>query len=291
MADQPQFTENFEGWSRRHALGLALRLMPKRLVDSIYLTAHTAKRLVLPGSPIPSPASIVARPSDYAGPVHDASPEALLAGMQAGFYLQNHVGPLKWWSPAQRGLVKIADVHVAKRFKRSLRTMPFTVTFDRDFLGVLKGCADTRPGRPRLTWLHPKTQRHFYQLYELGYAHSVEVWDESGALVGGLFGVQLGTVFTALSMFHTADNASKLAIVSLYHHLDAWGIDVVDHQGVTPWVATLGGKDVTREEYGALLARPATSAQAKPGPWFVAFTPAQTAEWEPAPQQASAQLA
>ncbi|GLQ08839.1 hypothetical protein GCM10007913_07710 [Devosia yakushimensis] len=281
MTEQSQFSESLPVWVRRQALGLALRLMPKRLVDSAYLTAHTAYRLVVRGPRVPNASSIVSRPNDYGGPVYDTSSAGLLAGMQNGFYFLCHIAPLKWWSPPMRGVMMISGVHVAKRFKRSLKSSPFTVTIDKDFAGVLRGCAAIRPGRPPLTWLFPATQRRLQKLYEEGHAHSVEVWNEQGELVGGVFGVMLGTVFTALSMFHTEDNASKVAIVSLYHHLDAWGVDVVDHQGLTPWVETLGGVLVTREQYVALLARPAKSDAAKPGPWHVQFSPAQTGEWEP----------
>src|SRR5690606_28976829 len=109
-------------------------------------------------------------------------------------------------------------------------------------------------------------------------SHSVEVYDENDALVGGLFGVTVGSVFTALSMFHKADNASKVGIVSLYHHLDRWGFEAVDHQVLTPWVQALGGTVISRKAYGALLQHPAPAAAA-PGRWAAEFTPAQTADW------------
>lgn len=286
MSAQPDFSERFPDWCRRHVLGLAIRLMPKRLVDSVWLTFWTGLRLVAPGARVPDHKSLVNRPVDYAGPVHDHSTEALIAGQQAGFFLQNHIGPLKWWSEPQRGIMMLADVHIAKRFRRTLKTTDMQVTFDQDFVGVMQGCSAPRPGRPKLTWLHPQTQKLFYRLYEGGHAHSVEVRDASGALVGGLFGVTLGGVFSALSMFHVADNASKIGIVSLYHHLDHWGFDVVDHQSLTPWVEALGGKLVSRDDYAELLQGPAP-AKAVPGRWEALFTPAQTADWSPAGQAAA----
>ena len=104
----------------------------------------------------------------------------------------------------------------------------------------------------------------------------------------GLFGVDLGNVFTALSMFHTADNASKVGIVSLYHHLDHWGFETVDHQGLTPWVEALGGTRIPRQAYAELLQRPSRPGAA-PGRWSAEFTPAQTAEWTPSGQTIAAE--
>lgn len=288
MSATPDFSEKFPDWCRRHALGIAIRLMPKRWVDSFWLTLWTGYRLVVPGPRIPDYSCIVNRPVDFAGLVHDDSTEALLAGMKAGFWLQNHVGPLKWWSEVDRGIMMLRDVHIAKRFRRTLKTTTMRVTFDQDFVGVMQGCAAPRPGLPHLTWLYPARQKMFYRLFEAGYAHSVEVYDENDVLVGGLFGVDLGHVFTALSMFHTADNASKVGIVSLYHHLDQWGFETVDHQGLTPWVEALGGTRIPRQAYAELLQRPSRPG-ATPGRWSAEFTPAQTAEWTPSEQAPTAE--
>ena len=287
MPATPDFTESFPDWCRRHALGTAIRLMPKRLVDSVWLTFWTGYRLVVPGPRIPDQSSVYKRPPEFAGLVHDTSTEALLAGHKAGFTLQNHIGPLKWWREVERGVMVLRDVHIAKRFRRTLKSTPMRVSFDSDFVGVMRGCAAPRPGRPKLTWLHPRTQAKFYRLFEAGHAHSVEVYDENDALVGGLFGVTAGNVFTALSMFHKADNASKVGIVSLYHHLDRWGFEAVDHQVLTPWVQALGGTVISREAYGALLQHPAP-ASAAPGRWAAEFTPAQTADWTPRGQVVAA---
>src|SRR5690606_6261951 len=105
--------------------------------------------------------------------------------------------------------------------------------------------------------LYPSTRRLLQELHEMGHAHSVEVWDRGGELVGGVFGVALGPVFTAESMFHTASDASKLAILSLYQHLEAFGVTAVDHQVLLPWVEQMGARSISREDYLKLLARPA----------------------------------
>ncbi len=276
----PEFSENFQTWVSRQVLGLAFTMLPSRVSAAPALALETLYRLIVPGPRIPNETSIWRSPDGYGGPVHDASPEGFLAGMRAGFYQMSHVGPLKWWSPSQRSVMMLKDVHVPRRFRRSMKNSPFRVTIDQAFPEVLVACAAPRR-RIHVTWLYPRTQRLLQSLFNLGYAHSVEVWDETGNLVGGVFGVSLGPVFSALSMFHTANDASKLAIISLYHHMDAWGVKAVDHQVIRPWVEGLGAKLIPRAEYVELLQQPATAECAKPGRWTVEFTTAQTADWQP----------
>jgi leucyl/phenylalanyl-tRNA--protein transferase len=276
----PEFPENFQTWISRQVLGIAFMMRrSERALIVPALTLATAYRLIVPGPRIPNETSIWRWPEGYGGPVHDTSPEGILAGMRAGFYQSSHFGPFKWWSPPERAVIVLRDVHLSRRFRRSMRTSPFTVTLDKAFPEVLVACAAPRR-RIHITWLHPKTQRLMHSLFELGHAHSVEVWDEAGHLVGGVFGVSLGPVFSALSMFHAANDASKLAIVSLYHHLDAWGVKVVDHQVIRPWVESLGAKLIPRAEFTELLKLPAPAC-AKPGRWKEQFTCAQTADWQP----------
>ena len=267
------FAETLSGWCERQVLGLAFALKP--------LVLSGLADLALRAPRIPDETTARESPPGYGGLVRDSSTPALLAGMRNGYYPHAHVGPLKWWSPRQRAVVEIAEVHVAKRFRRTLRTTGSAVSFDRAFEAVMLGCAARRPGRPHLTWLRPATLHLYARLFDEGHAHSVEVWGEDGTLAGGLFGVAIGPVFSALSMFHVADNASKIGIVSLYHHLDHWGFTAVDHQAMSSWVETLGGKLVARRDYVAMLAGPAP-ALAAPGRWEAVFTPRQTADWTPA---------
>jgi leucyl/phenylalanyl-tRNA--protein transferase len=199
--------------------------------------------------------------------------------MKNGFHVMSHAGPLKWWSPPERAVMMLSDVHIPKRFRRTLKNTGFTVSIDEAFDDVVRACGAPRK-RLHLTWLHPKTRALMADLHRAGHAHSVEVRDESGQLVGGVFGVATGPVFSALSMFHTANDASKLAIVSLYHHLSAWGFAAVDHQALSPWVRHLGGKDIPRVSFHALV-NGAAPARADAGRWSAEFTPKQTAEWQP----------
>ena len=176
----------------------------------------------------------------------------------------------------------LGNVHIAKRFRRTMRNTEMRVAFDTAFQAVIDGCAAPRStGKLNLTWITPAAKALYTRLHEEGHAHSVEIFDTDGALVGGLFGVAVGPVFSALSMFHTADNASKFAIVSLYHHLADAGFAATDHQIMSPWVEALGGTVLARAEYETLLTRPGPDLP--PGAWSARFTLAQTAAWDPAP--------
>jgi leucyl/phenylalanyl-tRNA--protein transferase len=271
-------TESWNAWAIRQVMTLAYVLRPRRLRETAIVVPVTLWRTLKPGPGVPDETSL-AGPDGFGGPVHDRSPEAVLAGMRNGFHVMSHAGPLKWWSPPERAVVMLSDVRIPKRFRRTLRNSDFTVSIDTAFDEVVLACAAPRK-RLHLTWLYPKTRALMGELHRAGHAHSVEVRNATGELVGGVFGVATGPVFSALSMFHTANDASKLAIVSLYHHLSIWGFAAVDHQALSPWVRDLGGKNIPRADFNALL-KGSASERAKPGLWSVEFTPQQTADWQP----------
>jgi leucyl/phenylalanyl-tRNA--protein transferase len=175
--------------------------------------------------------------------------------------------------------MRLADVRIPRRFRRTMRTCGFTVAFDTAFAEVVRACAAPRKSF-HLTWLYPSTQKLLCDLHDAGFAHSVEVRDEGGELVGGVFGIMVGPVFSALSMFHTRNDASKLALIALYRQLAACGVHTVDHMVLSPWVADLGGVDITRDEMLALLRGPDPEC-AKPGRWSAVATTTDIAEWQP----------
>lgn len=266
---------------RQFVLGMLYPLKPGRLGDAPFLAAHIAADTLRRRQGPPSTADIRARPAGYAGIAWDVSTPTVLEAARRGFYPHAHVGPLKWWSPAERAVMMLDRVHIAKRFRRTMRASDAVLTFDLDFAQVLDACAAPRPGRTPLTWITPRAKELYLRLYREGHAHSVELRTADGALQGGLFGLTAGPVFSALSMFHAADNASKFAIVGLYHHLAEWGFAAVDHQVMSPWVETLGGTVLPREGFEALLKGPAPAAAA-PGLWTAQYTLADTAGWQPA---------
>ncbi|WP_421951571.1 leucyl/phenylalanyl-tRNA--protein transferase [Pelagibacterium sp.] len=267
----------------RLALATAYWLKPQRLRHFPGLMAGLiGDRLVRP-APIPELSRIRTSPPGFAGLADDLSTPVVLEAMARGFYPQGHWGAMKWWSPPERAIMDLASVHIAKRFRRTMRGTDLRVAFDTDFAGVIEGCAAPRdPSRPHLTWITPRAHALYTRLHAEGHVHSVEIFDAEDKLVGGLFGVTIGPVFSALSMFHIADNASKFAIVSLYHHLADAGFTTVDHQIMSPWVQALGGVVLTRADYAALLKNPSDQRR-EPGPWRVRFSLTETAAWSPEP--------
>lgn len=168
-------------------------------------------------------------------------------------------GALGWWSPDPRGVIPLADWHVSRSLRRSRRKL--TVTVDRAFRDVMLACAD--PSRPD-GWIDDSFVDAYSALYELGWAHSIEVWrgDANGddELVGGVYGVAIGGLFAGESMFHRATDASKVALAELVDRLVGGGGVLFDVQWCTPHLASLGAVEVPRTRYLALaleaVARP-----------------------------------
>jgi leucyl/phenylalanyl-tRNA--protein transferase len=176
--------------------------------------------------------------------------------------------PIPWCSPDPRAVIDFQRFHVPRRLVRTCRGGRFTVTRDRDFRGVIQGCA-TCGGRLGRTWLIPSMIRAYQRLFELGHAHSVEVWHE-GRLAGGIYGVALGGLFAAESMFHRIRDASKVALVHLVEHLRERGYTLLDIQQLTPHTAQFGAIEIPRRDYlrqlGAALEQPVSFAAARPQP-------------------------
>lgn len=164
--------------------------------------------------------------------------------------------PMAWWSPDPRAVVEFDRFHLSRRMRRTLRSRPFHATCDQDFAAVLRGCA-TAAGRAGQTWLTPAMIDAYTSLHRLGHAHSVEVWQQ-GRLVGGTYGVALGGLFAAESMFYRARDASKAALAWLVAHLRARGFVLLDIQQWTPHTGRLGAVEIPRAEYLRRLAQATT---------------------------------
>jgi leucyl/phenylalanyl-tRNA--protein transferase len=152
-----------------------------------------------------------------------------------------------WWSPDPRAVFELAEFHVSRRLARTCRSGQFQVSCDRDFAGVITGCA-TAGDRQYNTWLTPKMIEAYTHLHELGHAHSIEVWCD-GDLVGGTYGLAIGGLFAGESMFHRVRDASKVALVHLVHHLRERGYTLFDIQQCTAHTASLGAIDIPRDAY------------------------------------------
>lgn len=156
-------------------------------------------------------------------------------------------GELAWWSPDPRAIFEFASFHVPRRLARSLRGSRFELTFDRDFEGVIDGCA-TVGDRKHHTWITPEMRDAYVRLHEEGHAHSVEAWHE-GKLAGGAYGLAIGGLFAAESMFYRVSDASKAALVHLVDHLRKRGYLLLDIQQLTPHTARFGAMEISRRAY------------------------------------------
>jgi leucyl/phenylalanyl-tRNA--protein transferase len=270
LAPEPEFRETLAQRLRRWALGLTYAAMPSRvgivprlvMLSLAHLFAPEAEREKLPEQPsYHSKRGLV-------GVSNDLSVPALIANYKRGYFPVCHLGAMKWWSPAERAVIDPAHTHVGKNLRRLLRQEKFRVTIDEDFARVIEACAAPRPGKVPLTWITPRVMRAYWEAHKAGYAHSVEVWDETGKLVGGLYGLAIGKVFFGESQFSAAEHASKVAVVALHRHLAAWGFRLRDGKWMTPHLASLGFKDMPREEFLALLDR-YTNEPGRPGQWSV----------------------
>lgn len=154
-------------------------------------------------------------------------------------------GSIGWFSPDPRGIIPLETVHVPRRLQRVLRSGRFTTSIDRDFEGVMRGCA---ADRDEGTWITDEIIQSYVALHRLGLAHSIEIW-RGETLAGGLYGVHLGGAFFGESMFHTETDASKVALVTLVDHLRARGFALLDIQWVTPHLARFGAIDIPRDDY------------------------------------------
>ncbi|UXS00941.1 leucyl/phenylalanyl-tRNA--protein transferase [Agrobacterium tumefaciens] len=158
---------------------------------------------------------------------------------------------LFWVEPELRGVIPLDTFHVSKSLGKAIRKRPFDIRFDTDFEGVMAGCAAEAPDRPS-TWINQTIRNLYTELHQIGHAHSVEAW-EGDTLVGGLYGVSLGSAFFGESMFSRRTNASKICLVHLVARLRAQGFTLLDTQFTTDHLKTFGAIDVPKAEYVKML--------------------------------------
>ena len=176
----------------------------------------------------------------------DLSVERLLLAYRSGIFPWT-VSPISWWSPDPRAILELDELHVGESLKKTLRKGIFQVTVDRAFPQVIENCAARAPGRPE-TWITAEFIDAYTRLHEQGYAHSLECWRE-GELVGGIYGVAIGGFFAGESMFHRANNASKVALCHLVEHLRKRDFRLLDIQMLTPVTRQMGGKTIPRAAF------------------------------------------
>jgi leucyl/phenylalanyl-tRNA--protein transferase len=177
----------------------------------------------------------------------DLEPETLLDAYRHGIFpwpVSDRT--ICWWSPDPRAVLPLDGIHVSRSLRRTLRSGRFLCTQDTVFAEVVACCADRRAEG---TWITPAMVRAYIRLHQLGHAHSVEVWDAGGVLVGGIYGVAVGAAFSGESMFHRATDASKVALIELVARLRAGGFQLFDAQLPTPHLASMGAVVVPRSVF------------------------------------------
>lgn len=178
------------------------------------------------------------------------TPDLLLRAYAAGIFpmADGRDDPeLFWVDPDFRGILPLDGFHVPKRLKRTLRAEPYRVSVDTAFRRTVAACAAPRPGSPD-SWINAEIKRLYGLLFEAGHAHSVECW-QGETLVGGLYGVTLGGAFFGESMFSTATDASKIALIYLVAQLRAGGFVLLDTQFKTDHLAQFGVIEIARADY------------------------------------------
>ncbi len=238
------------------------------------------EEFLAPDYALPDPRDAVDEPPGLAGIAHDLSLPTLLSAYRRGLYPFAHIAPLKWWSPPQRSVLFFNELHVAKRLRRQIRQGSYTVTFDRDFEGVIAACAGHRQHRWHLTWITPRLMRSYAELFDAGYAHSFEVWNERGDLAGGGYGVAVGGAFITESQFSREPNTSKIGFTVLNWHLSHWGFAFNDGKLMTPTCHDMGFRDILRSDYLVHLAQTVRRPDKKDR-WRVETDLATVADWQP----------
>ncbi len=177
----------------------------------------------------------------------DSEPGTILAAYRRGIFPMpvEAEGSLGWWSPNPRGVLRLTDFHASRSLRRSISRFEFRV--DTAFDEVVDGCAD--PDRPH-GWIDDRIRRAYRELFDLGWAHSIETWLDD-RLVGGLYGLALGGLFAAESKYHRVTDASKAAVAALVAGLDDEHAEhrLIDVQWRTDHLATLGVTEIDRADY------------------------------------------
>jgi leucyl/phenylalanyl-tRNA--protein transferase len=178
------------------------------------------------------------------------TPELLLHGYSVGIFpmSEGRDDPeIFWVDPRRRGVFPIEGFHISRSLRRAMQRSDWTITIDRDFDGVLDGCADRED-----TWINAQIRTLYGGLHARGQAHSLEVW-EGDALVGGVYGVVLGAAFFGESMFSRRTNASKIALACLIDRLRQGGFTLFDTQFITDHLVSLGAIEISRAQYHSEL--------------------------------------
>ena len=209
----------------------------------------------------------------FAGPSH-LTPQLLLRAYAMGIFPMaesRNARSVFWVDPQMRGILPMDGFHVPRRLAKTIRRNPFEIRCDSAFERVMRWCGAPAKKR-RETWINNEIIRAYTQLFNLGYAHSVECWLD-GRMVGGIYGVSLGAAFFGESMFSRATDASKVALVHLMARLKYGGFTMMDVQFVTPHLSQFGAVELPRATYLEQL----TEAVTTDAEFYSVFSPSEAA--------------
>jgi len=183
----------------------------------------------------------------------DLSPTRLINAYQSGIFpWYNPDEPIYWWSPDPRAVLFPDKIRLTRSLRKTIRNKGYTITFDKNFSAVVTACAS-----PRMldggTWITHEMHQAYCLLHAMGKAHSVEVWNMDKQLVGGLYGVVTGGVFSGESMFSKERDTSKIAFIALAYHLIKWGYSLIDCQIENPHLMRMGAENIARHDYLQVL--------------------------------------
>jgi leucyl/phenylalanyl-tRNA--protein transferase len=198
----------------------------------------------------------------------DLSVDRLLLAYRTGIFPWYSEGePIMWWSPDPRMVLYPHEFHCSRSLRRVARQGKFRLTLNQAFPQVIRACATVPRGNQDGTWITPEMEAAYIALHEAGYAKSIECW-AGDRLVGGLYGVAIGGCYFGESMFSTAPNASKIAMLALSRAARAWGIPLIDCQVANPHLKSLGAREIGRREFCRALEQ-GLQTQLRPGAWSV----------------------
>lgn len=278
------FREGWNTWAQRWVLGTAYALMPNRAASVPALLMHSLADILRGGTPIPDQKRTKKTPDTFGGICRNVSAETILEAGRRGFYAWCHCGPLKWWTREQRMVLFFPNHHIGKRLRRDMKKSTYRVTFDQAFEDVIVACAGHRSyNKHSLTWITPQIMRLYADLFDQGHAHSFEVWDAEGNLVGGGYGLSIGRVFVTESQFSLARDTSKMGFAVLNYHLAKWGYVLNDGKDFTPTIEAMGFHLIPRAEFESILAENTAVGEMGGivGRWKTEADLATVAGWDP----------
>lgn len=205
-------------------------------------------------TPFPPVESALTQPNGLLAAGGYLSPERLLSAYRQGIFPWFNPGePVLWWSPDPRCVIQPGQLHISRSLRKQLLKTPYQITFDKAFTRVMEACAEPRHSQSG-TWISPQMIDAYTRLHLQGTAHSVEVWD-GNELIGGLYGLAMGSLFFGESMFSRQVNASKIAFSFLCVQLDEWKFNLIDCQVYNAHLESLGATLISRKEFRSLLAQ------------------------------------